>query len=367
MPRMDEQKVYDELVGLSYECVLDESAWLPMLDRLIVASGRQQGLLLFANQRKGGIRASTALHLCDPATIDTYNKHYCQLDPGFNVVLSRAVGHWYHDLSDLGAERIRRDPYYQEFHIPHGMHNLSCLKLDEQDDSGIYLTVLNETGAPPPDARQDALLKRVSPHLLKVAKLSNKINRLELELANRDLILDNQPTPLWLLDADGRVLHSNQAAARRLRQPGFALYERFARLHSSNQDACLQTLIRHASGKDGKRRAGWLRLNAPQQQELLVTPVPAEARFNQSLQKPLVLLALLENQPQLGLLTELFQFSPAEQRLAELLAQRLSPEACAARLNVSINTVRSQLRALFRKTDTSRQSELLGLLGRLHV
>jgi DNA-binding CsgD family transcriptional regulator len=78
-----------------------------------------------------------------------------------------------------------------------------------------------------------------------------------------------------------------------------------------------------------------------------------------------VLLALLENQPQMGLLAELFQLSPAEQRLAELLAQQLSPEACAERLNVSINTVRSQLRALFRKTDTSRQAELVSLLGHL--
>lgn len=149
-------------------------------------------------------------------------------------------------------------------------------------------------------------------------------------------------------------------------QSAFPLYENFTRLHSKSQDTSLLALIRRAAGKDGKRRAGWLRLNATQQQELLVTPVSAQASFNQHFQKPLVLLALLENQSQMGLPAELFQLSPAEQRLAELLAQQLSPEACAERLNVSINTVRSQLRALFRKTDTSRQAELASLIGRLH-
>ncbi|MNN86624.1 Bacterial regulatory protein, luxR family [compost metagenome] len=80
-----------------------------------------------------------------------------------------------------------------------------------------------------------------------------------------------------------------------------------------------------------------------------------------------MLLALLDDQPpRLHLLAELFQLSPAEQRLAELLAQQMPPEACANHLGVSINTVRTHLRALFRKTGTSRQTELLSLIGRLH-
>lgn len=365
MPRLDEQKVYDELVGLCYECVLDDSAWRPLLKLLVAASGRQQGLLLFADYRKNGTHASTTLNLCDPAGIDVYNRYYCNLDPGLDIVRSRGVGHWYNDLIDFGPERIRRDPYYQEFYIPFGLHNLSCVKLEEQADSGIYLTVLNEVGAPLPTAQQHALLQRVSPHLLKAAKLSTKVNRIELELATRDLLLDHHPTPLWLLDGDGHVLYCNQAAARLMSQSAFPLYENFTRLHSMNLDTSLQALIRRAAGKDGKRHAGWLRLNA-MQQELLITPVPAQASFNQHFQKPLVLLALLENQPQMGLLAELFQLTPAEQRLAELLAQQLSPEACAERLHVSLNTVRSQLRALFRKTDTSRQAELASLIGRLH-
>ncbi|MOA48341.1 Bacterial regulatory protein, luxR family [compost metagenome] len=110
-----------------------------------------------------------------------------------------------------------------------------------------------------------------------------------------------------------------------------------------------------------------LKLTAPMPLELLITPVAAETGFNQPWQKPLVLLALLDDQPpRLHLLAELFQLSPAEQRLAELLAQQMPPEACANHLGVSINTVRTHLRALFRKTGTSRQTELLSLIGRLH-
>jgi DNA-binding CsgD family transcriptional regulator len=60
-----------------------------------------------------------------------------------------------------------------------------------------------------------------------------------------------------------------------------------------------------------------------------------------------------------------YELRAGRRRLAELLSQGLTPEACALRLRVSINTIRSQLRALFRKTETERQSELINLFARV--
>ena len=56
-----------------------------------------------------------------------------------------------------------------------------------------------------------------------------------------------------------------------------------------------------------------------------------------------------------------FVTSPGWTKANGLLAQELSLESCAARLNVSINTVRTQLRALFRKIGTTRQAQLINL------
>jgi DNA-binding CsgD family transcriptional regulator len=57
-----------------------------------------------------------------------------------------------------------------------------------------------------------------------------------------------------------------------------------------------------------------------------------------------------------------FKLSKAEARVATLLADGLSPRMIADRLNVSIHTVRSQLQAIFSKTETSRQAELTSLI-----
>ena len=275
------------------------------------------------------------------------------------------MGSWHKKLIDFGSEHTLHDSNNQALNLPHGLHNVASVRLNEQIDSGIYLAALHEVGMPSPSARHYApLSSEVPPHLLKAINVSARINCLELDLAKRDLLLVHHTAPLWLLDCEGQVLHCNQAA-RHMCLSGSPIFEIFAHLQSTTQDTRLRTLIRRAAGQDGKRQAGWLRLDATQSQVLLVTPAPVDTGYNPHFNKPLVLLALLENRLPSPLLSELFQLSPAEHRLAELLTQGLTLEGCAARLNVSINTVRTQLRALFRKTGTTRQAQLIKLFTRL--
>ena len=61
-------------------------------------------------------------------------------------------------------------------------------------------------------------------------------------------------------------------------------------------------------------------------------------------------------------LREAFGFTPAEAALALDLADGLAAADCATLRGVSVHTVRSQLRALFGKTGTSRQAELVTLV-----
>jgi DNA-binding CsgD family transcriptional regulator len=60
-----------------------------------------------------------------------------------------------------------------------------------------------------------------------------------------------------------------------------------------------------------------------------------------------------------------FGLTAAEARAAGLIAQGLSPEQAAQQLNIAVETARSQLKAVFSKTGTHRQSELAALLARL--
>ena len=61
-------------------------------------------------------------------------------------------------------------------------------------------------------------------------------------------------------------------------------------------------------------------------------------------------------------LAEFFALTPAEIRVALALLNGATPRAAARDLDVSINTVRSQMASAFSKTGTSGQVELSKLM-----
>lgn len=355
-------EAYDGLVSLIYQCVLDDDAWLTLLGRLAEVSGRRYGSLFLWDRGNGQTPKASTISLCTPEVLRDYDQYYGAIDPAQPFMVERGCGSWYHDVRDYGQAGMARDPFYQDFFQAHELGISSAVKLHEHDGAGVYLSLLSTRGAAMPSAAQQHMLDRLSQHLRQSARLSNRITRLELGIAQRDLLLEQSQTAQWLVDAEGRVLYCNGTAERRMSEPTFPLRERQGRLTSTQ--GALTGLLRTACGKSGPKRAVSLRL--PQLDgELLIAPVRSDGRLRLDTEHPLALVALLAGQPKATLLADLFACTPAEIRLAELITRGSSPEECAARLGVSINTVRSQLRALFCKTDTERQGELVGLLARL--
>ncbi len=82
--------------------------------------------------------------------------------------------------------------------------------------------------------------------------------------------------------------------------------------------------------------------------------------------RAILLLTDLEAQPALpeSRLVLLFGLTPAEARLAARLGTGETLEEVAEALQVSLGTARNQLKAIFAKTETNRQAELIALLWR---
>jgi DNA-binding CsgD family transcriptional regulator len=68
--------------------------------------------------------------------------------------------------------------------------------------------------------------------------------------------------------------------------------------------------------------------------------------------------------PKTRLIARTFALSVAETRIAERIAVGVSLEKAAEDLGISRETARNQLKAVFAKTGTHRQSELVALLSR---
>lgn len=362
--------LYDELVNLCYESALDNNAWYSLLMLLTRCTGYQQAALMFWDQSHQATAHSTSIKLGDLA-LDTAYAQYSMIDPANSWVAKRPVGIWYHDTQELGLQQIQRNTFYQEYFRPFNINTISVLKIYEAAKAGIYLSLLSQLDTPQPSPEQRRLLQRLTPHLVRAGRIANQLSDLQQQAQQHQSLLDQQRHALWLTDARGQVQYCNEAAQHFLRQPEALLYLEHHQLCCRLQDGMLQTLISQAAGKWGARQAGLLLLNPHTRQQVLVIPVQEQAhpKVFPALppRLPAVLILLLTPKPNIALFEHLFRLTPAECRLAELLTLGNSLESSAEQLGVTLHTVRTQVRSLFSKTRTERQSDLVSLLIRLSV
>jgi len=66
--------------------------------------------------------------------------------------------------------------------------------------------------------------------------------------------------------------------------------------------------------------------------------------------------------PPAAILAKTFRLTPSEAKLACIIARGAPPQIAARELKISRETARNQLKSVFAKTDTHRQSELVALL-----
>ena len=93
---------------------------------------------------------------------------------------------------------------------------------------------------------------------------------------------------------------------------------------------------------------------------------PFERPSHPPAQEVRALLTLNALGPRLGapasIIAKTFRLTPSEAKLACILARGASPDIAARELKISRETARNQLKSVFAKTDTHRQSELVALL-----
>jgi hypothetical protein len=138
---------------------------------------------------------------------------------------------------------------------------------------------------------------------------------------------------------------------------------------STSATRALEALIGAAARSPGK--GGTLRLSRPSGKPplaLVVIPIRCTNEFFFFADRPASMLRLSDLTDRetidAAVLTELFGLARAEAGLASALLAGLELPAIAAS-GRSIHTLRNLLARVMAKTETSRQSELVGLLGRL--
>lgn len=363
-----------KLVGLLYDAVADATRWNEFLQSLAGTLGADSSSLLLYSpaDRAGNLDISAGL---DPTARRRYREYYVGIDQ-FGI----QGGHLCHPGAVLLGQELcpsvymRRSEFYADFLRSIDAHYQICGIIARHGSTLSALTSLRSEHAGTFRETDRALLQTLMPHLQRALALHAKMSGLEgLALAS-DSALDQSGYATILLSGTGTIIAMNRRAERimadndGIRTSGSGLLAR----HPTDA-AQLHKLIRQAIATrlgTGTEPAGVMRisrLSGRRAYQLLVAPLRIETRWP-GVEQPAVIIFItdpeLQSDEASDVAARLFGFTPAEARLAGVLMRGQGLKEAAETLRLSHSTVRNQLKKLFEKTQTRRQSELVRILLR---
>jgi DNA-binding CsgD family transcriptional regulator len=369
----DKLAAAQDVIGLLYEAAAYPDGWSEALDRVYRLFDAMAAHFFVWNKALDQPLAShgSTTYLGQQEAL----QYYLRIDPRRMLLARRPVGSTLLCHEHFDDAFVCRNEFFQDYSLPLGRRFLMATSLLQVGPNATLLALLRSPRQGPFEPINQALLERLRPHLERVARIHARLQqaRHETELAC-DLV-DGVSTCLFATDTMAFVVRTNEAAETMLRA-GDALRIVAGRLvaESPAQTETLHRLISRAaaSGADDPFDSVGMIIDSRSggRHGLMVMPLNRRPTFLEKPGRPLALVTVssLGQQTSPGRhLIEMFGLTAAESRLAAEIAAGRRLDVLAEEHRVRMTTLRTQLRAIYSKTGTSRQAELVHLVSRLGI
>lgn len=265
------------------------------------------------------------------------------------------------------ASRIR---FYRKWLKPQNLHHGMHVTISSNSDGGEVCVLLRRKDAGSFEADDIAAFDRLLPHLRRAWTIHDAFAALNAKYEGMLEIANRLPIGVVLVGSGGQVREVNERAQEIVSiDDGVRIDRRVLKAAFQSDSETLHALVALAldpekwvryMGDDVialSRPSGLPAFNA------LVSPIMASQNVPGG---PFAAVFLSEpfrpEQIDARRLQRLYELTPAEARLASLLAQGFRLEDLAAKLGISLNTARTHLKKIFMKTDTDRQVDLVRII-----
>jgi len=362
----------NEVVDGLYEAAAEPDSWtdtLDILDRLFGAQGAHLFLWDEATQRRIAAHRSRSFAENHPEW-----DYYQRLNPRRKIMLGLPYGTPMNCADYIDDAAVSRSEFFTDYSLPAGRRYLLGTNAIKQGSVVTAFAVIRAPEQKPFDAGNTAMLARLMPDLRRAARIDRRMRAMRQEDNLTSAALDRLDDAVLIVDGMGRIVRGNAAAERMFRANG-PLRARVGRL-SACRDADtsrLRALIVDAAAPSpdvGTNPGGIQVLETPDRERwaVIVAPLmPRATLFDVSGQRlALVIASNLAVSASIEVrLRQAFALTRAEARLASKIIAGLTLDEIGHELGVSLATLRTQLKAVFHKTETNRQGQLMQLGSRL--
>jgi DNA-binding CsgD family transcriptional regulator len=347
------------------DAALDPATWPDIIGEISAAVGAAGAALLQHDVRTSDIPRSAGVGEVFKSYF-AHGWHTNDIRAERGVPLARAGRIVVTDQDLFTRAEMRRLPMYNELLAPHGLQWFAAVTF-QAGHAPWALSIQRTPREGPFEASEKPALIRLSHRLTEVASLSAAVGRIALSSAVDALNAVQQPAVA--IDRLGLAVDVN-ASAEALFDDEIRIKDK--RLHVGDADArrAVATLLDRLRVTSDLEPLPCEPIIIRRRDDgpviLRMLPIPGAARTPFLGARALFTLTEIAPRPgpPAGLLSGAFGLTPAEARLATIIAGGRNPEHAAEELQISRATARNQLKVIFAKTATRRQSELVALLSR---
>jgi DNA-binding CsgD family transcriptional regulator len=353
---MKPDEAFSDLIGRIYDCALDTSLWPTVLGEIAEALGGLMGDLTVVHPLEPRFIVA-AVHNWPDELVERVAAS-APINPTLSIGLTAPLCEPLCTTRDYPA--LHQSRYWRHCFAGRGLYDYVLAPLTRTVTSfSSWGVVGNETKGPFTDEDLE-LARLLSPHIKRAVEISGVIEHQRVEAGTLRAALEALATPALIVEPDGTILFRNLAADAELASQR-ALRESNGRLMGMTTDA-LKLMSALASLSTSKAQKGIdVFLTDAAGRTLHITGAGLEQAGKEIGGSILLLLRELEAALTTPLSTaaSLYQLTTAE---IQVLAQVLHGHALADTadiLGLARSTVKTHLDAIYRKTQTNRQAELV--------
>lgn len=351
----------DEIIDRIYEASIIPDLWIDVLDRLAAIAHCDGGILVAADSHQN-IRALSSERLA-PMLSAFINEGWMRQNIRASRLRSMNYSGFVVDLDIVTPKEAETDPFYVNCLRKYGGGVGTGTVIPAPSGDLIIFNIERSYQRGFVDREVLPALDAIRPHLARSALLSVRLGLQRAQTMTETL--GRLDLPGAVFSTAGRVLSANNLLEN-LDEQFVATAGGGIAISHPPANALLQLAIKGPSHRDYLQTSS-IPVPATEKCRPCVAhliPIRRGARdiFTQAAYIFVVTPIGSPQAPEAHILLGLFDLSPAEARVAQKLVEGANVEKIALDQKLSRETIRGQLKAIFAKTGTNRQSDLVSLL-----
>ncbi len=369
---MRDEEAIARLAGAIYDAALDPSLREAAVEKIAAFVGGVAGWVIKHDLVRG---ASESLYDVgyEPHFRSRYFDTYMKFDPVGPAILSSSPGEVISSSSVTSRSDFVKTRFYEEWMAPQGWQETLYITLARSPTQVAALAIARSQRDGWADESVHRRVHLLVPHLGYSSRIVSAVNLRTGRMAALADALDRISAGVFLIDAEGRIVHANESGSAMLAKgilPGVIMSSQTVEEYGTRQTMLTALAEAHRSGASNSARSVALPVKAADGERYVAHCLPLiSGPRRAAIGNYRAVAAVFVQKAELGgaaaaeVMARHYRLTPMELRvLLTIVAAGGVPET-AELLAVAETTVKTHLRRLFAKTGTNRQLKLAKLVA----